>query len=49
MYHTEVLKMNDNTEKKINLELSLNEFNQIQRLLELSQENEKVEEEKKNE
>ena len=49
MYHTEVLKMNDNTEKKINLELSLNEFNQIQRLLELSQENEKVEEEKKKE
>jgi Fe2+ or Zn2+ uptake regulation protein len=45
----EVLKMNDNTEKKINLELSLNEFNQIQRLLELSQENEKVEEEKKKE
>jgi len=45
----EVLKVNDDTEKKINLELSLNEFNQIQRLLELSQENEKVEEEKKKE
>jgi DNA-binding transcriptional ArsR family regulator len=45
----EVLKVDENIEKKISLELSLDEFNQIQRLLELSQEAEKAEEQKQKE
>jgi Fe2+ or Zn2+ uptake regulation protein len=45
----EVLKVDENTEKKINLELSVEEFSKIQRLLELNQESERAEEQKQKE